>query len=129
MPDVWVQLYIGENKCGDVFDIDHVPKNISALKKAVYDAMDKDLGHCDAARLYVYEPGAEFPQDEALLSPWDDVPKDTTGPNPLRVVAPAIENRTGKNSMVISFPPECTCYNGMHWPVVPQNTNYSNSSL
>jgi hypothetical protein len=86
---VWVQLYIGEAKCGEVFDIDHVPKNISALKKAVYDAMDKDLGHCNAARLVVYSTGTDFPKEEEVpLNAWDGVPKDTTGPNPIRVVAP-----------------------------------------
>jgi hypothetical protein len=100
MPDdeVWVQLYIGEDKCGDVFDIDHVPKNISALKKAVYDAMDKDLGHCNAARLVVYNRGTGVPEGkEVPLRPGKAVPTGTTDENPLRVVAPAIEeNRQGK---------------------------------
>jgi hypothetical protein len=51
MTDVWIQLYIGQDKSGDAFDVDHVPTNISALKKAVYQARDKSLGHCNAADL------------------------------------------------------------------------------
>jgi hypothetical protein len=94
--EVWVQLYIGKDKSGDVFDIDHVPNNISALKKAVHQANSNSLGHCDASQLFVYKAGTESPRiEEVKLRPSSIVPKTTTDENPLRVLAPV--NQSGKN--------------------------------
>jgi hypothetical protein len=105
--EVWVQLYIGKDKSGrevksgDVFDIDHVPNNISALKKAVHQAKGKSLGHCDTADLVVYKAGTESPpKEEDELDPGEAVPTATTSKNPLRVVAPANLNQQGKNVAV-----------------------------
>jgi hypothetical protein len=95
--EVWVQLYIeGQGKIGDVFELQQVPRNIDALKRAVYQARGKYLGHCDAASLFVYKAGTEFPpKEEDKLRPGKPVPKGTTDENPLRVVAPA--TLAGKN--------------------------------
>jgi hypothetical protein len=87
--EVWVQLYIGEDKSGDVFDIDYVPNNVSALKKAVHQANGNSLGHCDARQLDVYKAGTQFPsKEEDKLRPGSIVPKDATDETPLRVLAP-----------------------------------------
>ena len=94
--EVWVQLYIGKDKSGQVFDIDHGSKiTISALKKAVYQASAKSLEHCDPRSLEIYEAGTEFPTEEAPLRPGLNVPTGSTDEKPLRVVAPV--NQSGKN--------------------------------
>ena len=103
---VWVQLYVGKGKSGEVFDLEPVPKNISALKKAVKAELLNDLAHCDAAQLvvYKYSPDTEdSPKEQDKLWPDIAVPNDTSARTPLRVVAPAIENQQGKNFMVLSF--------------------------
>ena len=93
--EVWVQLYIGKTKSGEVFSIHPVPNNVDHLKKQVYQDSDKVLGHCNAQHLVFYNQGTELPTEEAPLNAWDGVPKDTTGQNPLRVVAPV--NQSGRN--------------------------------
>jgi hypothetical protein len=93
--EVWVQLYIGEVKSGQAFDVDHVPTNISALKKAVKKERSNGLGHCDAADLAVYKAGTDVPpKEEAPLRPDKPVPPGSTYDEPLRVVAP--EKQPGK---------------------------------
>jgi hypothetical protein len=88
--EIWVQLYIGEDKSGDVFKMGaRGNQDIDDLKKAVHQARGKSLGHCDAADLLVYKAGTQFPsKEEDKLRPSSSVPKDTTDENPLRVVAP-----------------------------------------
>jgi hypothetical protein len=90
MTDVWIQLYVGKAMCGEVYDIDRVPKNISALKRSVYEKCQNVLTHCSALQLFVYSAGTEFPQDEKeKLDPGDAVLEyTTTSKNPLGVVAP-----------------------------------------
>jgi hypothetical protein len=65
---VWVQLYIGNDKSGRVFDIDHAPEYIGALTRAVHQARGKSLGHCDAADPLVYAPGTEQPDTACTRS-------------------------------------------------------------
>jgi hypothetical protein len=104
---VWVQLYIGKDKSGDVFEVPS-GKSIDAFKKAVHQEAGNLLGHCRPFQLDVYNAGIKCPsEDEAPLSPWEGVPKDITGPRPLRVVAP--QKKQGKNFMALSFLPDSTC--------------------
>jgi hypothetical protein len=106
--EVWVQLYIGEDKSGEVFSIQPVPKHIDDLKKAVHQAMDTSLGHCNVAHLLVYKAGTQFPsKEEDKLRPSSSVPKDTNDEKPVRVLAPANVNQQGKNFIMLSLPP---CY-------------------
>ena len=93
--EVWVQLYIGKTKSGEVFSIHPVPNNVDHLKKQVYQDSDKVLGHCNAQHLVFYNQGTELPTEEAPLRPGMAVPTGTTDENPLRVVAPV--NQSGKN--------------------------------
>jgi hypothetical protein len=93
--EIWIQLYVGKDKSGSVFDIDHVPKNISALKKAVAEERKDDVGSLHYSKLDVYNPGTEIPpKDEAPLRPGKAVPTGTTDENPLRVVAPPKQQET-----------------------------------
>jgi hypothetical protein len=100
--EVWVQLYIGEDKCGDVFRLKMEVKHIiEDLKVAVYQARGKYLGHCDAASLFVYKAGTEFPpKEEDKLRPGKPVPKGNENPL-LRVVAPA--TLAGKNFSCVTL--------------------------
>jgi hypothetical protein len=104
--EVWVQLYIGERECGRAFPIDIASlakDRIHELTEAVHQANNNVLGHCNAAQLVVYNPGTEIPLDkEAPLNAWDGLPKDTTGLNAIRVVAPDLEQQ-GKNFIMLSF--------------------------
>jgi Crinkler effector protein N-terminal domain len=91
---VWVQLYIGEEKSGNTFKVlVKATGNIDDLKEAVKEKRPNDLANCDAAQLAVYNAGSKCPsEEEDPLSPCEGVPKDTTCPRPLRVVAPAGKN-------------------------------------
>jgi hypothetical protein len=98
--EVWVQLYIGKDKSGQVFPIEIASLSkdrINDLANAVHQANSNSLGHCDASQLFVYKAGTELPpKEEDPLRPSLIVPKDTTDENPLRVLAP--ENKQqGKN--------------------------------
>jgi hypothetical protein len=94
--EVRIQFYIedqGKSGDGDVFSV-RQQRDIDDLKRAVYRAGEKSLGHCDAFQLEIFQAGTESPsKEEDKLRSWEPVPKGTTGKNPLRVVAPAI----GKN--------------------------------
>jgi hypothetical protein len=84
---VWVQLYIGNTKSGDVFKARVGAKeDIDDLKTVVYQARHTSLGHCDAAHLDVYKAGTK-------LSPKEEVPLDPD--EILRVVAPDTSNQHG----------------------------------
>ena len=92
---IWVQLYIeNKGKKGGPFSIDFTSLNNDSIEdfaEAVCEKRPKALGHCEAADLVVFEAGTEFPfTEENKLEPDDNVPKDTTAKNPLRVVAPAV---------------------------------------
>jgi hypothetical protein len=104
--EVWVQLYVGEAKCGRVFSIDIEnlvgKKRIQELTEAVYEKCDDELTHCKAWKLFVYKAGTDVPpKEEDKLDPGDAVSTHTTknsSKHPLRVVAPAILNQQpGKN--------------------------------
>jgi hypothetical protein len=94
---VWVQLYIGNAKIGDVFPVRVGTKeNIYDLKTAVYQVAAKSLRHCDAFQLDVYMAGTKLPpKEEVPLDPGEVVPTGTTSKNPLRVVAPDTSNQHG----------------------------------
>ena len=97
---VWIRLFIhGEGISGEAFEIDHVPNNVSDLKRVVAKEREGDIWRCHYSKLLVYQAGKEFPPKEAdQLSPGEPVPKDTTAEKPLRVVAPANESLSvGKN--------------------------------
>jgi hypothetical protein len=94
---VWVQLYIGTAKIGDVFKAKVGAKeDIDDLKTAVYQVAEKLLEHCYAFQLDVYKAGIKLPpKEEVPLDPEEVVPAGTTGRNPLRVVAPDTPNQDG----------------------------------
>ena len=88
---VWIRLYIGQEKSGDPFGIyDFCGKNVDQLKKAVKKECQPKLDYCAANNLAVYPPSTAVPVEEGTesLESWAAVPKDTTGENPLIVVAP-----------------------------------------
>ena len=53
MSGVWIRLHIEgqDNAKFDAWEIEPAPKNITGLKKAVYDAYKNALRHCDAPGL------------------------------------------------------------------------------
>jgi Crinkler effector protein N-terminal domain len=87
---VWVQLYIGEDKGGDVFKMRvRANHDIDDLKKALAEECKDDLGSIHYSKLRVYKAGTEFPpKEEDRLRPSLIVPTDTTDESPLRVLAP-----------------------------------------
>jgi hypothetical protein len=87
---VWVQLYWDNNeKSGEPFEIEPIPKNVNDLKKAVKDGFTTELQHCGYARLKVYpEPpfaGQEYIPANTLISSLIAKPSYYT---PLIVIAP-----------------------------------------
>ena len=94
-----VQLYVGEDKSGEVFDVPRC-KNISVLKKAVIRDRADDLGQCHPSKVLVYKPGVKYPgNDNDKLSPGKPVPNGSTDENPLLVVAPAKEQQQPGKSL------------------------------
>jgi hypothetical protein len=96
--EVWVQLYVGGDKSGDDFQVTaNGSINIDGLKKAVYQANDKVLGHCNPPQLAVYKAATDVPpKEEDKLDPGDAVSEYTTknsSEHPLRVVAPDLPQR------------------------------------
>ena len=101
---VWVQLYIGEKKkSGRVFSLEVNSNSIvDDLMKAVYQAKDKSLVHCNAADLLVYAPDTPPPFSEQTSIRGDKILKELIDElgnknprmsicydHPLIVVAPA----------------------------------------
>ncbi|CAB9517973.1 expressed unknown protein [Seminavis robusta] len=88
---VWIRLYYRYNGKDEPeaqpVEIDPIPKNIAALAEAVKAKMAEELTHCSAAKLVVYKSGTTPSQDSAL-NVWDPVPSNSSGPQPLIVVAP-----------------------------------------
>ena len=80
---IWVQLLVGEEKQGESFEIEQTPRNVNALKMAVF----PELTPREVAKCLVFAPGAD-PKTEDALDPGDPVPGDTSSKNPLIVVAP-----------------------------------------
>jgi hypothetical protein len=105
---VWVQLYIGEEECGSAFKVlVEATGDIDDLTKAVYQANDKVLGHCNPPQLAVYKAGTDVPpKEEDKLRPGKPVPTDSTDENPLCVLAPAREvNQRGTLAFsILLFP-------------------------
>lgn len=101
MTSVWIQLYLGQEKSGDVFGISVPVNNIDSLRKAVKEECKPKLDYCAASDLVVYAAGTDVPIPEGTesLDPWDTVPTNSTGPMPLIVVAPQKE----VSSVVSSF--------------------------
>ena len=96
---VWVQLYYKgeETNDRDPVEIIPIPRNIGALKAAVL----PELGPALLGEVKVHAPNTErpFSQDKALKA-WDPIPSNSSGPQPLIVVAPAPpqEQADGKKS-------------------------------
>jgi hypothetical protein len=92
--EVWVQLYIGEDKSGRVFKMRvGANQDINDLAKALAEECKDDLGSIHYSKLRVYKAGIHMhtqfpPKEEDELDPWEAVPTDTTGKSPLRVLAP-----------------------------------------
>ena len=92
---VWVKLFIGENdQHPAVFKIQPIPADIddiNDLRKKIKEEMPNRLAGIDPGELDVYKPGTSYPnlEREMRFDPYDEVPKNTTGKNPLIVVAPA----------------------------------------
>jgi hypothetical protein len=80
---VWVQILVGEEKQGESFEIEQTPRNVNALKMAVF----PELTPREVAKCLVFAPGAD-PKTEIALKANALVPGDATYENPLIVVAP-----------------------------------------
>jgi hypothetical protein len=80
---VWVQLLVGEEKQGESFKIEQTPRNVNALKMAVF----PELTPREVAKCLVFAPGAD-PKTEDPLGPGGPMPGDTSSKNPLIVVSP-----------------------------------------
>ncbi len=98
---VWVQLYYDNNeKSGEPFEIEPIPKNVGALKKDVIKDYPNTLSHADAAVLKVYAPDTTvpIPNDTHSLRPGEKVVKySTTDRKPIIVIAPKPrEQQNGK---------------------------------
>jgi hypothetical protein len=74
---------------GRAFDIEPVPKRISALCRAVKAENPNRLSHADAAELEVYEPMRSETEVLTKFLPDDQVPLSTTSFEPMVVVVPA----------------------------------------
>eukprot|EP00978_Attheya_sp_CCMP212_P003112 scaffold6390_cov53-Attheya_sp.AAC.1 len=73
---VWIQLYIGDVKTGQPFDVTdfELGGNVSALKKAVKEQCKHKLDFCDAIDLVVYAAGTAVPirAGTDALTAWTD---------------------------------------------------------
>jgi len=94
MSIVWVKLYdegkddaVGQPIFIKIESLD--PPIIGALAKAAKAELKKELDHAGLTEIFVYPPGTEppFSQDKALKA-WDPIPSNSSGPQPLIVVAP-----------------------------------------
>ena len=88
---VWVQLLVGEEKQGQSFRIKPIPRNVNALKMAVF----PELTPREVAKCLVFAPGAD-PKTETALKANALVPSDATYENPLIVVAPKQQQQDGE---------------------------------
>jgi hypothetical protein len=92
---VWVQLFVGEEKQGQSFEIEQTPRNVNALKNAVKEKWGDRLAVA-APELDVFATGAD-PKTEGSLDPGDPVPGDTSSKNPLIAVAPKPHQQPPQN--------------------------------
>ena len=92
---VWVKLFIGDDdQHPAVFKIKPIPgdiDDINDLRKKIKEEMPNRLAGIDPGELDVYKPGTSYPnlEREMRFDPYDEVPQNTIGKNPLIVVAPA----------------------------------------
>jgi hypothetical protein len=97
-PSVWVQLYYEgqEEEIGEPFEIEPIPKNVSALKNDVIKVAKVMLG-VQVYNLKVYAPGTTVPPppDDASIRSWLPVPHGT-GDRPLVVIAPKPQQQNGE---------------------------------
>jgi hypothetical protein len=80
---VWVQLLVGDEKQGESFEIEQTPRNVNALKVAVF----PELTPREVAKCFVFAPSAD-PRTDTALKANALVPSNATYENPLIVVAP-----------------------------------------
>ena len=90
---VWVRLYYKGNDEpeGQPIKIKPIPEDVDALARRLKENdMKKELSHAGLTEIYIFPPGTKppFSQDKALKS-WDPIPSNSSGPQPLIVVAPA----------------------------------------
>ena len=108
MSIVWVQLYYNgkdepEGRPTSVKkpkDVEESEWNVDALAEAAKAKLSPDIDHAPPSRIFVYPPGTKppFSGDKALKA-WDPIPSNSSGPQPLIVVAP---QQSGK-SLVCSL--------------------------
>ncbi|KAG7342462.1 hypothetical protein IV203_007555 [Nitzschia inconspicua] len=92
---VWVQIYYQLRKKGSPEQIyksdlrEGRDWNVFSLRVLVKDKLKEELEHTGLTEIFVYPPDTEppFSQDKALNS-WDPIPPNSSGPQPLIVVAP-----------------------------------------
>ena len=87
---VWIQLYLGTEKSGSVFELRQILNNVNDLKEEVKKRRSNTLRHVDDTGLKVYRAGTPVPVPKGTdpLEPWKPVPTNTTGPAHLIVIAP-----------------------------------------
>jgi hypothetical protein len=85
---LWVQVVNeGGETIGGVFDIDPVPKHVSALRKVVKNEKKPALDYGPADELLVFPPVSEA-EEKVSYTAWFSSFPDTTGNTPLVVRAP-----------------------------------------
>ncbi|KAG7340296.1 hypothetical protein IV203_023839 [Nitzschia inconspicua] len=92
---VWVQLFYEDKRKGNPAQIyksdlrEGRDWNVASLSELVKDKLKEELDHAGFTEIFVYPPDTEqpFSQDKALNS-WDPIPSNSSGPQPLIVVAP-----------------------------------------
>ncbi|KAG7354569.1 HNH endonuclease [Nitzschia inconspicua] len=93
---VWVQLFYEDERKGSPEQIyksdlrEGRDWNVSSLRILVKDKLKKELDHAGLTEIFVFSPNIAppFSQDKALNS-WDQIPSNSSGPQPLILVAPA----------------------------------------
>jgi hypothetical protein len=102
---VWIQLYLGDVKIGDAFNVKPIPENVADLKKAVKEECKPKLDFCGANELKVYAAGTAVPGSAVTeaLDPGDSVPTGTTSKTPLIVKAEQHQQSNGKYQLRCCF--------------------------
>ena len=89
---VWVQLYIkGENEPkGQPVEIEPIPKNIGALIKATKTTLQPCIDYAPVNQILIYAAGTDVADltNTTALKAWAEIPSNSSGPEPLIVVAP-----------------------------------------
>jgi hypothetical protein len=97
-------LYIGGEKNGSVIGIYDFAGNVDQLRKAVKEECKPKLEYCASNNLTVFPAGTSVPVSEGTepIDPFENVPDNSTGRNPLIVIAPPRELDERKPGKLIS---------------------------